>query len=135
MLEFDEIDPRGERFRYHIENGYGILLCEKDGEIELRCPNAHKLRGQRTQAELADEVYRCAQCHEEAERKAKEKGRSCDQNAGTFRVRDRLNPLAVSWPALFKNMQHTHCVLEAMHKYLVETYFQNDEWEGEQNSW
>jgi hypothetical protein len=133
---FDEIDPNGERFRYHIENGYGVLLWEKDGIVGLRCPNLHKFRTQKTQTDFANEVFRCMQCSEEEERKAKERGRNFDQeNAGKFRVRDRLNPLAVSWTALLSVMDQAHKVLEAIDSYLVETYFQNEEWEEEQNSW
>jgi hypothetical protein len=133
---FDEIDPNGERFRYHIQNGYGVLLWEKDGIVGLRCPNLHKFKAQKTQADLANEAFRCMQCYEEEERRAKEKGRTFNTaNAGTFRVRDRLNPLAVSWTALLRVMDQAHNVLEAIDSYLVETYFENEEWKEIQNSW
>jgi hypothetical protein len=136
IAAFDEVDANGERFRYHIENGYGVLLWKKGNLVGLRCPNLHKLQVHTTQPELANEVFRCMRCYEEEERKARETKHSFDQDkTAKFKVRDRLNPLAVSWPALLSVMDQAHSVLEAIDSYLIETYFQNEEWEQEQNSW
>ncbi len=50
-------------------------------------------------------------------------------------ARDRLKPLTVDWDRLPHTIEHAHDVLETMDTYLVETYAENEEWEGEMSSW
>jgi hypothetical protein len=49
--------------------------------------------------------------------------------------RDRLKALVPSWPDLLAMMEHAYNVLKGVETYLIETYGQNEEWQGEMNSW
>jgi hypothetical protein len=137
VAEFDSIDPTGERFRYSNENGYGVILRVGSDFVEVRCPKGHKFQeGRERPSESVEGTFKCTQCVDEAELQAKEDGRRFDrEKQGKFKVRDRLNPLSISWTALLKIMDQTHNVLEAIDSYLVETYFENEEWQEEMNSW
>jgi hypothetical protein len=135
VAEFDSVDPDGERFRYSNEKGFGAILRIGSDFVEVRCPKGHKFQKE-PQTELAENSFRCQRCHDEAELRAKEQGRRFDgEKQGEFKVRDRMNPLGISWTAHLKVMEQTHNVLEAIDSYLVETFFENEERREEMNSW
>ena len=122
VAEFDSVDPDGERFRYSSEKRFGVALRVGRDFVEVRCPKGHKLQFGITGQLESTVTFTCSQC--------------CDgKNHGEFKVRDSLNPLGISWTALLTAMEQTHNVLEAIDTYLVETYFENEEWQEEMNSW
>jgi hypothetical protein len=138
VAAFDSVDPYGERFRYSNEKRYGAILRIGSDFVEVRCPKGHKFQECREeeQSKLAESTFRCQRCYDDAELRAKEQGRRCDgRKQWEFKVRDRLNPLGISWTAFLKVMEQTHNVLEAIDSYLIETYFENEEWQEEMNSW
>jgi hypothetical protein len=138
VAAFDSVDPDGERFRYSNEKGYGAILRIGGDFVEVRCPKGHKFQEYREEpeSELVENDFKCQRCYDEAELQAKEQGRTFDGGKkGRFKVRDRLNPLGISWTALLKGMEQTQNVFEAIDSYLVETYFENEEWQEEMNSW
>jgi hypothetical protein len=137
VSEFDSVDPEGERFRYSNEKRYGVILRWGDHFIEVRCHKGHKFEYEWDwKSESADVFFTCMRCRDEAEQRASKEGRIFEEEqAGKFKVRDRLNPLGVSWTVLLKVMEQTHNVLEAIDSYLVETYSENEEWQEEMNSW
>lgn len=122
IAEFDLVDPDGERFRYSTEKRYGVILRMGDNFVEVRCPKGHKFQSGIDGSLESTVTFTCSQCVD-------------GKNRGEFKVRDPLNPLGISWTALLTAMEQTHNVLEAIDTYLVETYFENEEWQEEMNSW